>query len=132
MSVEVITGNHAAGYALAAAGEDDATNEIYDAIRTRMNDYMYPGMQYLDGLPTESYGYWSQYDFTGAAWTVLAARSAGGSDIVGVDVDRVPANLVGGEGDGIGLGHQVDPAHVDDRCVLAHLRARRARWAERQ
>ena len=70
-------------WALAAAGEDSTTNYVYDTIRARMNDQMYKGMHYLDGLPTESYGYWSQYDFTGAAWTVIAAQSASNQDIVG-------------------------------------------------
>ncbi len=70
-------------WALATAGEDSTSDALYDDIRTRMNSAMYPGMQYLDGLPTESYGYWSQYDFTGALWPVIAAQSASGQDIVG-------------------------------------------------
>ena len=33
-----------------------------------------------------------------------AGLGARGGDVIGVDVDGVPANLVGGEGDGVGLG----------------------------
>ena len=43
--------------------------------------------------------------------------------VVGVDVQRVPAHLVGGEGDGIGRGDEVAIAHVQDGGVLAHLRS---------
>ncbi len=70
-------------WALASAGDDASSDSLYDDIRARMNDGLYPGMQYLDGLPTESYSYWSQYDFTGAVWPVLAAQSASGQDLVG-------------------------------------------------
>ncbi len=70
-------------WALATAGEDAASDSLYDDAREWMNDRMYPGMQYLDGLPTESYGYWSQYDFSGAVWPVIAAQSASGQDITG-------------------------------------------------
>ena len=43
-------------------------------------------------------------------------------DVVGVDVQRVPAQLVSGEGDRIGGGHEIAIAEVDDGGVLAHPR----------
>ena len=46
------------------------------------------------------------YEEGGEEPSGLGAR---GGDVIGVDVDRVPAYLVGGEGDGVGLGHQ-DPS----------------------
>ena len=49
-------------------------------------------------------------------------------DIVGVDVDRVPADILAGEGDGIGFGDQETVAAVDDGGVLAQ-RWRRLRTA---
>ena len=49
------------------------------------------------------------------------ARAAHGQ-VIGVHVQRVPARLVGREGDGIGRRHQVAIPHVDDRGVLAHPR----------
>lgn len=70
-------------WALATAGEDTDSDQLYNRVRTWLNDGLYPGMRYMDGLPGESLGYWSQYDFTGAVWTVLAARSASGQDITG-------------------------------------------------
>ena len=45
-------------------------------------------------------------------------RSHGG-DVVGVDVDGVPAGLVGGEGDRVGLGDHAAVPEADDRGVLA-------------
>ena len=54
-----------------------------------------------------------------------AGRRSHGGNVVGIDVDRVPANLVAGKSDGVGLGHEQAVAAVDDRCVLAH-----GRWHE--
>ena len=34
-----------------------------------------------------------------------AGRRPHGGNVVGIDVDCVPANLVAGKGDGVGLGH---------------------------
>ena len=51
-----------------------------------------------------------------------AGRAPRTSDVVGVDVQRVPAEVVGGERDRIGGGHQVAVADVDDRRVLADAR----------
>jgi len=70
-------------WALAVAGEDTQSDSLFNDVRAWLNDRLYPGMEYLDGLPTESLGYWSLYDFTSAAWTVLAAQSAFEQDLVG-------------------------------------------------
>jgi len=40
-------------------------------------------------------------------------------DVVGVDVDGVPADAVGGEGDRIGLDHQESVAEVEHRAIEA-------------
>jgi len=52
-----------------------------------------------------------------------ARRRPAHGQVVGVDVQRVPAHLVGGEGDGIGRRHEIAIAHVQDGGVLADLRA---------
>ncbi|MCE5273345.1 dockerin type I domain-containing protein [bacterium] len=70
-------------WALATAGEDSDSDKLYTQVRAWLNNHLYPGMHYMDGLPGESLGYWSQYDFTGAVWTVLAAQSASGQNLVG-------------------------------------------------
>lgn len=41
--------------------------------------------------------------------------------VIGIDVERVPADLVRREGDGIGRGDEVAVAHVEDGSVLAYL-----------
>src|SRR5438477_405053 len=43
-------------------------------------------------------------------------------DVIGVDLERVPADLVGGERNRVGGGHEIAVAHVDDRRVLTDLR----------
>ena len=43
--------------------------------------------------------------------------------VVGVHLDQVPADQVGGEGHGIGLGDQVAVAEVDQRRILTGPRA---------
>ena len=70
-------------WALASAGDDPDSDVLYDDIRARMNNGLYPAMQYLDGLPSESCSYWAQYDFSCSVWPVIAAQSASGQDIVG-------------------------------------------------
>ena len=52
-----------------------------------------------------------------------ARRRARAGDVVGVDVHRVPADLVGGEGDRVGLGHQVALAQGDHGGIVAQARA---------
>ena len=49
------------------------------------------------------------------------ARAAHG-DVIGVDLERVPADLVRGEGDRVRRRHEIAVAHVDDRCVFTDFR----------
>lgn len=63
-------------WALATAGEDDASDQLYARIADRMNGGLFPAMEYLDGLPCEPMGYWALYDFTPAVLTVLGIQSA--------------------------------------------------------
>ena len=69
-------------WALAIAGEDAAANKLYDRIRERLNERLYPGWKYLDGLPGESMGYWALYDLSPGALVLLAAQSAGETDVM--------------------------------------------------
>jgi len=52
-----------------------------------------------------------------------ARLGAAHGEVVGVDVQRVPAHLVGGKGDGIGRGDEIAVAHVEHGGILAHLRS---------
>jgi hypothetical protein len=63
-------------WALATAGDDPDATRLLDALRQRLNDRLYPGMEYLAGAPGEPLWYWALYDFSPAALTVLAAQSA--------------------------------------------------------
>jgi hypothetical protein len=69
-------------WALATAGEDAASDEVYDAIRGRFNERLYPTLRYLDALPSEPMGYWSFYVFTPGLFTLLAVQSATETDLV--------------------------------------------------
>jgi hypothetical protein len=69
-------------WALATAGDDDAADALYDAIRDRLNDRLYPGWKYLDGLPGESQGYWALYDLSPGALVLIAAQSATETDLM--------------------------------------------------
>lgn len=69
-------------WALSTAGEDDASNQLYETARTRFNDRLFPTLRYLEGLPSEPMGYWSFYVFTPSVLTVLAAQSATETDVV--------------------------------------------------
>jgi hypothetical protein len=69
-------------WGLATAGEDEAANAVFEQMRRRFNDGLFPAMRYLDGLPSEPMGYWSLYCFTPAVWTVLASQSAFETDLV--------------------------------------------------
>ena len=51
--------------------------------------------------------------------------------VVGIDVQCVPAHLVGGEGNGIGGGDEVTIAHVQHGGILAHLRPDHHAWISR-
>ena len=70
-------------WALATAGEDQPSDAIFEQIRQRFNNGLYPAWAYLDGLPSEPLGYWSLYVFTPGVWTLLAAQSACETDLVG-------------------------------------------------
>ena len=70
-------------WALATAGEEARSDTVYDKVRDWLNNRLYPGSEYLQGLPSESLGYWSLYDFSGSVWPVLAAQSAFEQDLVG-------------------------------------------------
>ncbi|MGQ9573926.1 MAG: hypothetical protein ACUVUC_01285 [Thermoguttaceae bacterium] len=70
-------------WALATAGEDDSCNLLFEQVRRRYNEGLYPAWRYLDGLPSEPMGYWALYVFTPGVWTLLAAQSAFETDLVG-------------------------------------------------
>ena len=52
-----------------------------------------------------------------------ARRGAAHHDVVGVDVQGIPAEIVGRERDGIGGSHEIAIAEIDDGGVLAQARA---------
>jgi hypothetical protein len=88
-------------WALATAGEDAASDRVFDQIRQRFNQRLYPAWRYLEGLPSEPMGYWALYVFTPGAWTLLAAQSATETDLVakvrtqqGAWLDRHFENLI--------------------------------------
>lgn len=68
-------------WALATVGEDAESDTVYDTVRARLNERLFPGMAYLSGAPGESMWYWALYDFSPAALAVLAAQSASERDI---------------------------------------------------
>lgn len=70
-------------WALATAGEDEPSNQLFDRIRQRFNEGLFPAWKYLDGLPSEPMGYWSLYVLTPGILTLLAAQSAFGTDVFG-------------------------------------------------
>ena len=43
--------------------------------------------------------------------------------VVGIDVDRIPPDVIGGKRDGVGRDDQATVARIDDGCVLSNLRA---------
>ncbi len=69
-------------WALATAGEDTRSSELYNAISRRMNEGLFPAMRYLDGLPCEPMGYWALYDLTPCALAILGAQSAFEVDLI--------------------------------------------------
>ncbi|MBN1420655.1 MAG: heparinase II/III family protein [Planctomycetes bacterium] len=70
-------------WALATAGEDAEADGIFDTIRRRFNDGLYPAWRYLDGLPSEPMGYWSLYVLSPGILALLGAQSAFERDLVG-------------------------------------------------
>lgn len=69
-------------WGLATAGEDAESTKLYSAIRERLNGRLYPGWKYLAGQPGESMGYWALYDLSPGALVLLAAQSAGETDVM--------------------------------------------------
>ena len=51
-----------------------------------------------------------------------AGRSAHRRDVIGIDLDRIPADLSGGKCDRIGFGNQISIAKGNDRGVFADSR----------
>ena len=47
-----------------------------------------------------------------------ARRATHAGDVVGIDVDRVKADGIGGKGDGVGLGDEQSVPEVDYRRIL--------------
>jgi len=70
-------------WALATAGEDAQADEIFDTIRRRFNEGLFPAWRYLDGLPSEPMGYWALYVFSPGVLALLGAQSAFERDLVG-------------------------------------------------
>lgn len=73
----------AALWSLATAGDDAESDAIFEKVRSRFNERLFPAMRYLDGHAAEPMGYWSLYCFTPCVWTVLATQSAFDVDVVG-------------------------------------------------
>jgi len=70
-------------WALATAGEDGRSDQLFEKIRQRFDSGLFPAWKYLDGLPSEPMGYWSLYVLSPGVLTVLGAQSAFESDLVG-------------------------------------------------
>ena len=71
-------------WALATAGEDAQSNQVFERIRDRFNAGLFPAWKYLDGLPSEPMGYWALYVFSPGALAILGAQSAFETNLVGV------------------------------------------------
>ena len=71
-------------WALATVGEDAQANQVFERVRDRFNNGLFPAWKYLEGLPSEPMGYWALYVFTPGMLTVLAAQSASETDVVGL------------------------------------------------
>jgi hypothetical protein len=71
-------------WALATAGDDEASNRLLAEIRERFNKRLYPAWRYLDGLPSEPMGYWALYVLTPGVLALLGAQSAFETDLVGL------------------------------------------------
>ncbi|MBW7998145.1 MAG: hypothetical protein FVQ81_16565 [Candidatus Glassbacteria bacterium] len=70
-------------WALATAGEDAEADSMFNLVRRRFNDGMFPAMSYLEGLNSEPLGYWFYYDFAPCMLTVMAVQSAFEFDLAG-------------------------------------------------
>jgi hypothetical protein len=71
-------------WAMAIAGEDEPSNRLFEQIRARFNEGLFPAWKYLDGLPSEPMGYWALYVFSPGVLTILAAQSAFETNAVGL------------------------------------------------
>ena len=72
----------AAIWSLATAGDDDDATRLFDQVRERFNQRLFPGWKYLDGLPSEPMGYWALYVFSPGVLTLLATQSAFETNVV--------------------------------------------------
>ncbi len=63
-------------WALATAGEDGESDKLFEQIRQRFNQRLYPAWEYLDGLPSEPMGYWALYVWSPGILALLGAQSA--------------------------------------------------------
>lgn len=79
-----MSGGGAMIWALAIAGEDDESSVLFDQLRSRFNDGLFPAWRYLDGLPSEPLGYWTYYVFNPGVLILLGAQSAFETDILGL------------------------------------------------
>lgn len=79
-----MSGGGAMIWALAIAGEDDESSVLFDQLRRRFNEGLFPAWRYLDGLASEPLGYWTYYVFNPGVLTLLGAQSAFETDILGL------------------------------------------------
>ena len=70
-------------WALAAAGEDRAADELLEGLRARFNGHLFRAMEHLEGSNGDSAGYWWLYCQPIATLVVAAAQSAFETDVVG-------------------------------------------------
>ena len=71
-----MTASGTALWALATAGDDPQSDELYERIRRRFNTGLFPAMEHLAGAPAESLSYWELHDFSPADMDLLATQSA--------------------------------------------------------
>ena len=86
-----MSGGGAVIWALATAGEDDESSALFEQLRQRFNEGLFPAWRYLDGLPSEPLGYWTYYVFDPGVLTLLGAQSAFEKDILG-EIERSENN----------------------------------------
>lgn len=86
-----MSGGGAVIWALAIAGEDDESSTLFEQLRQRFNEGLFPAWRYLDGLPSEPLGYWTYYVFNPGVLTLLGAQSAFEKDILG-EIERSENN----------------------------------------
>jgi hypothetical protein len=67
--------------------------------------------------------FWKEHDDEEPQWPC-----AHNGNIVGIDVNRVAADVIRGEGDGIGSDHEISISGIDNSCVFANLRSDQQAW----